>query len=172
MNKLTLALAVAVSLATAPAWAQAPAQPRPPQQRPAAPADPVTERTLTRDSLKAIFEAAKLKVSIDSDGDIMLKEAVTVFAFPDKDRIRLLVNYGFKPAATLQQKLELANRINHDYIVVRASVPARNQAQLAMDYYILIGSGLSKATLVAATRRFMSIVPDAVKEHDTDDIVK
>ena len=43
---------------------------------------------------------------------------------------------------------------------------------MQMDYYLLIGAGMSKATIVAATKRFISIVPDAVKENDREDIVK
>ena len=48
----------------------------------------------------------------------------------------------------------------------------RDESQMQMDYYLLIGAGMSKATIVAATKRFISIVPDAVKENDREDIVK
>lgn len=170
MLKFTLALALAIACVApatiSPAAAQAPARPR------AAPTDPVTEQNLSRDNLKAAYDAAKLKATIDADGDIMIKDGVTVFAFPNKDRIRLIVYYGFKAAVTLQQKLELANRINEGYIVARATVGGTDQGQLQIDYYILIGAGVSKATIVAATKRFISIVPEAVKEHDKEDIVK
>ena len=170
MLKLTLALAMALACAgpafVTPALARAPGRPRP------AASDPVTERNLSRDNLKAAYDAAKLPVSIDGDGDIMIKDRVTVFALPNKERIRLVVYYAFKPEVSLQQKLELANRINQGYIVARASVGGKDENQLQVDYYLLLGAGMSKATIVAATKRFMGIVPDAVKENDRDDIVK
>ena len=122
MLKLTLALALALACAVpalvtpASAQAQAPGRPRP------AASDPVTEKNLSRDNLKAAYDAAKLPVSIDADGDIMIKDRVTLFAFPNKERIRLVVYYAFKPEVSLQQKLELANRINQGYIVAATIV--------------------------------------------------
>ena len=104
-----------------------------------------------------------------------MRDTIRTWVFPNKDRIRLMAQYGFKPDAPLQQKLELANRINDDYIIIRAIVTGKNRVNpklLKLDYYLLLGSCLSKTNLASATRRFMSIVPQAVKEHDTDDIVK
>ena len=167
MLKFSLVLVMGLALVgPGVAWAQAPARPR------AAASDPVTEKNLTRDSLKAAYDAAKMAVSIDEDGDIKIRDRVTAFAFPNKERIRLVVYYAFKPEASLQQKLELANRINQGYIVARASVGGREEGQLQVDYYLLLGAGMSRATIVAATKRFMGIVPDAVKENDREDIVK
>lgn len=124
MVKFRLALVMALALAgpgaVGSAWAQAPARPR------AVASDPVTEANLSRDSLKAAYDAAKLPVAIDEDGDIKIKDRVTLFAFPNKERIRLVVYYAFKPEVTLLQKLELANRINQGFIVARASVGGRD----------------------------------------------
>lgn len=170
MGKFGLALAVALVCAgpvgVAPAWGQGQARPR------TAASDPMTEANLSRDSLKAAYDAAKMAVSIDEDGDIKIKDRVTLFVFPNKERIRLIVYYAFKPEVSLQQKLALANRINQGFIVARASVGGQEEGQLQVDYYLLLGTGMSRATIVAATKRFITVAADAVKESDKEDIVK
>jgi Putative bacterial sensory transduction regulator len=163
---------LACLLATAPA---APAQnaqrPAPKSAMPVA-AEPITQENLSKPLVKSVYKAALMDVKLDEDGDVMVRDTIRTWVFPNKDRIRLMAQYGFKMDAPLQQKLKLANRINDDYIIIRAIVTGKNQELLKLDYYLLVGSGMSKTNLVRATRRFMSIVPQAVKEHDTDDVMK
>jgi len=173
--RLPLALIALAGMLAGPALAQAPAPPRP-VPRPAAaapPAELVTEGSLTKEKLKAIFDAAKLAASVDAAGNLVVKAGqTTAYALPAKDSLRLLVSFAFLPKATLMEKLDLANRINDEYLVVRATVSGEKATELHIDYYVLLGAGVSRATLVAATQRFLTIVPEAVDAMDTERLIK
>jgi hypothetical protein len=171
------ALAVLLGLLAAPALAQAPAQPaRPaaqPAPRPAPAVEMVTEANLSRDGLKAAFDAAKLATSIDAAGNLMVRIGDTsVHVLPSKDVIRLVAHFAFAPRATLMEKLDLANRINDGYIVVRAAVPADRIGDLNLDLYIVLGSGVSRANVVTSTRRFVDIVVEAIAALDSEQLLK
>ena len=170
-----LALALLLGLSAAPALAQAPRPAAPAPARPAAaPAsDVMTEANLSRDGLKAGFDAAKLATSIDDAGNLVVKIGQTsLHVLPDKDRIRLLANFAFAPRATLLEKLDLANRINDGFIMVRAAVPADRPGDLNVDHYILLGSGVRRADVVATARRFVDVVVEAVGTLDSEQLLK
>ena len=179
-----LALAAVLALPL-PALGQTPTAPRPAQPaRPpasapqaAAPAaaapDLVTEANLSRDGLKAMFDTAKLATTIEPGGNLTVKlGSMVVYVLPGKDRVRLLATFSFAARAAYQEKLDLANRINDGYIVVRASIPADRPGEIAIDHYILLGAGVSRATVVAVTRRFADIVREAVDALDSDRLLK
>ena len=158
-----------------PALAQAPARPAPaPRPAPAAPSgDLVTEANLSRDLLKAMYDAAKVPASIDGGGNLIVRlPQVQVFVLPGKDSVRLMASYDFAPRATWQEKLDLANRINDEYIMARASLPEKRQGTLSVDYYVIIGAGISRATMVAITRRFGEVVVEAIGVLDTDRLIR
>lgn len=148
------------------------AAPRPAAQA-AAPGDVVTDGALTKELLKAIYDAAKLPAALDAAGNLVVKAGQTsAYALPAKDSLRLLVRFDFQPKATLMEKLDLANRINDEYIVVRATVRGEKLGEIHLDYYVLLGAGVSRATLVAATRRYLEIVPEAIDAMDTERLIK
>jgi hypothetical protein len=167
-------VAVAALLALAgPVLAQAPA-PRPaaPPARPAAP-ELVTEANLSRDLLKAMYDAARVPASVDGGGNLVVTlPEVKVFVLPGKDSVRLMASYDFAPRATRQERLDLANRINDDYIMARASLPEARPGTLAVDYYVMLGAGMSRASLVAITRRFGEVVVEAIGVVDTDRLIQ
>lgn len=169
------AFAVVLGLLAAPALAQAPRPAQPPPARPAAaPAvEMVTEANLSRDGLKAAFDAAKLATSIDAAGNLVVRIGDTsLHVLPSKDVIRLLANFAFAPRATLMERLDLANRINDGYIVLRAAVPADRPGDLNLDHYILLGSGVRRADVVVFARRFVDIVVEAVGTLDSEQLLK
>jgi len=168
----SLGFAAVLSLLAGPVLAQGslPA-PRPAQAR--APAEMLTEANLSRDALRAVFEAAKLPTSLDQGGNLKVTVApVTFYALAGKDHVRLLATYGFNARAAYQEKLDLANRINDGFIVVRATVPAEKPREIAIDHYILLGPGVSRAGVVAAARRFGEIIREALAAVDSDGLLK
>lgn len=176
MTLRRLALAAAL-LMPFPALALAPARPAPaPAPRPAAApaaADLVTEANLSRDMLKAMYDAAKVPASIDGGGNLVVNlPQVKVFVLPAKDSVRLMASYAFSPRATLQEKLDLANRINDEYIMARASLPEQRAGTMAVDYYVILGPGISKAAMLAITRRFAQVVVEAIAALDTDRLIQ
>lgn len=157
-------------------WAQPAVRPAPQNQaaaRPAAASDMVTEANLSRDLLKAAYDAAKLPATMDGGGNLVVSlPQVKLLVMPGKDAVRLLATYDFAPRATWQERLDLANRINDGYIMARASLPEARPGTLAVDYYVLLGAGISRATMVATTRRFGEVVVEAIAAEDTDRLIQ
>ena len=166
-----LATLCAVALPAA-AWAQSASKPaRPPAAAPGS--DLVTAANLSRDGLRAIYDAAKLPAAIDRSGNLTVKAGtVTLYILPSEDRVRLLASYSFAARAAYQEKLDLANRINDGYILVRAAIPADKPAEINIDHYILLGPGVSRAVVVAVTRRFAEVVQEAIDAVDTDRLLE
>lgn len=97
---------------------------------------------------------------------------VKVFVLPGKDSVRLLATYDFAPRASWQERLDLANRINDGYLMARASLPEVRPGTLAVDYYVMLGAGISRATMVALTKRFGEVVVEAIAAEDTDRLIQ
>ena len=110
---------------------------------------------------------------MDGGGNLVVTlPEVKVFVLPGKDSVRLMASYDFAPRATRQERLDLANRINDDYIMARASLPEARPGTLAVDYYVMLGAGMSRASLVAITRRFGEVVVEAIGVLDTDRLIQ
>lgn len=175
MTPTALACFAAVLLAAPLAWAQAPARPAPApaQARPAASGEMVTEANLSRDGLKAALDAAKMTSAVDAAGNLTVTfPQVRVHVLPGKDVVRLMVSFSFAPRAAMQERLDLANRINDGYVMARASLPEARPGTLAVDYYVMLGAGVSRANVVALTRRFGEVVVEAIATEDTDRLIK
>lgn len=166
------ALALALSLPL-PVLAQTAARPAPPSRTASATGEMVTEANVSRDLLKAMYDAARVPAAVDGGGNLVVSlPQVKLFVLPGKDSIRFLASYGFAPRATLQERLDLANRINDEYMMARASLPEARPGTLAVDYYVILGPGIGRATLVAMTKRFGEVVVEAVGMLDTDRLIQ
>ena len=66
-------------------------------------------------------------------------------------------------------RLELVNRINEQYVLIRAGID--DDGDLWFDYCVLLKGGITKKAIVQATRVFLMLVPKAVNECDEDGIV-
>ncbi len=113
-----------------------------------------------------------METSYDKDGDIKVKDRVSCFVLlpsEKKDKIKLLVQFGFKPGSSELHRLQAVNRINSDYIIVKATV--RDNDTLQMEWDILLDGGITKKAFVLAIKRFCSIPHDAVADC-ADDVVE
>lgn len=130
--------------------------------------DLVTPENLSKQLLHSIFDAAYMETSWDSDGDLRVKDRVSCFVLPSEkgDRIRLIALFGFKEGTTQMQRLECANKINMEYIMARAAVGGHDSLQFHYDIYV--DGGIPKKTIVLATKRFLSVPPEAIAEHGKD----
>ena len=125
----------------------------------------ITPDNLSKELLKSVLDAAFMETSFDSDGDLKVKDSVNCFIFPNeerKDRVRLLTFFGFKPEASELLRLQAVNRINAEYIIVRAVVGNNNAMRITWD--IPIAGGITKKAFVLAVKRFCSIPHDAVSD--------
>ena len=120
---------------------------------------------LSKEYLKSIFDAAFMDTSYDSDGDLKVQEGLNCYVFPEqerKDRVRLMTMFRFKPEASELLRLQAVNRINTQYIIVKAS--ASESGMLVFNWDIPITGGITKKAFVLAVKRFCSIPHDAVAD--------
>ena len=126
--------------------------------------DLITSDNVSAELVKSVFDAAFMEASIDSDGDVLVKDAVRVFVrVPEKkDRLRMFCLFGFKSNSSQLAQLQCVNLINAEYLIVSASV---QNGKLIFRYDLLLGGGLTKKALVMAVKRFAMIPQEAVADH-------
>ena len=133
----------------------------------------VTPDNVSAEMLRDLYEAAYMDVTLDEEhGMIRIREELAARAHlsESKERIQLLAVYGLKEEAQRIDRLELVNRINENYVLIRAGID--DDGDLWFDYCILLKGGLTKKAIVQATRAFLMLVPKAVNECDEDGIVE
>ena len=125
-------------------------------------------------ALKAIFDAAYFDCRIDSDGDCVIHDDMTLIASADpaKDVFKI---YGFFPiAGTREQAVEFCNRFNLHLVVVRAQLrdtpDSDGQWTVIFDYDRLVfeDERIEAKTIVKTVRRFQNIVRSGISRFDED----
>jgi hypothetical protein len=132
----------------------------------------LTPETITPELLFEIYEQAYMDVTLDDEnGVIRIKEELLARAHlsESKERLQFVAVYGIKDEAQRIDRLELVNRINENYVMIRAGID--DDGDLWFDYCMLIKGGVTKKAIVQATRIFLMLVPKAVNEYDEDSIV-
>ena len=135
-------------------------------------AELVTPETVTIEMIRDIYEAAFMEATLDEEKkQIRIKEEVLARAFlsESKERLQIVAYYGVKEDAQRIDRLELVNRINEQYVLIRAGID--DDGDLWFDYCVLLKGGITKKAIVQATRVFLMLVPKAVNECDEDGIV-
>ncbi len=124
----------------------------------------ITPENLSKELLKSVLDAAFMETSYDSDGDLKVKERLNCFLFPNKkkDKVQLMAQFGFKSDASELLRLQAVNRINDEYIIVRAVADKNDTLRFTWD--IPIAGGITKKAFVLAVKRFCSIPHDAVAD--------
>lgn len=134
--------------------------------------DLVTPDNVSIELIRDVYEQAFLDAVMDDEKkQIRLREEVLARAFlsESKERLQLMAYYGIKDEAQRLDRLELVNRINENYVLVRAGID--DDGDLWFDYCLLLKGGVTKKAIVQATRVFLMLVPRAVNECDEDGIV-
>jgi hypothetical protein len=128
----------------------------------------ITSETLSKEALKAIFDAAFMDNVYDDEGDLRVKDRVNCWVLPSerRDRIQLMAVFRFKSTATRLQRLEFVNAVNKQYILIKAV--AGNNDSLLFYFDILVGDGISGKTLMTCFKRFCDIPHDAVADLGKD----
>jgi hypothetical protein len=121
-------------------------------------------------TLKQLFDNAYMENSVDSDGDVRIKDRYSCFLRPDPDGrlIALCAIFGANAGAQLGAKLEFVNRVNDQVKLIRASV--MSDGRYFFDYYLPVDGGITKKAVVLATRRFLSTI-EAAMQQDTANVV-
>jgi hypothetical protein len=132
----------------------------------------VTPDNVSIEVVRDIYEAAFMEVALDEERKVLtIREEILarVHLSDSKDRLQLYAGYGIKEDAQRIDRLELVNRINDKYALVRAAID--DDGDLYFDYTVLLKGGVTKKAIVQATRVFLMLVPKAVNECDEDGIV-
>lgn len=130
-----------------------------------APENLITPENVSISMLYDLFDRAFMEVGFDKDGDLMVTEDVKCYVFINEkgnDRIRLLTLFGLSTTASRSDCLECVNRINSEYVLIRAYV---SQDALAFDHEILIKGGITQKNFILTVKRFCSIPRLAVREY-------
>ena len=129
--------------------------------------DLITEENVSVDLLRKILDAAYIEYSMTDKGDMRVKDRISVLVRPNKEQrtIKLFAIFGFKPGSTTAQRLECANKINAEYIIIRASVAGDN---FWFEHELMLDGGLTPKALVMAIKRFAGIPLPAMLEHAAD----
>jgi hypothetical protein len=126
--------------------------------------------------LKSIFDAAYVDCRLDSDGDCIVRDELTLFASADPARDVFKVSAFFWTTGTREQAVEFCQRFNSNLIVVKAQV--RDQPDADGQWAILIDHDrlvfeeerIEPRTIVKLTRRFQFIVRNGITRYDQDKI--
>lgn len=132
------------------------------------PDDLITSDNLSPELLKAVFDAAFMEAKLDDKGELIVEDAVKVRLIVNqerKDRIRFISLFGFKSDSSQLARLQCANLINAEYIMVCASA---EEDLLFFRYDLMVAGGVTKKALVMAVKRFATIPQDAVADHGKD----
>jgi hypothetical protein len=125
---------------------------------------------ISAEALKALFEEAYMEASIDTDGDLIVKDNYRCYLRPDADGrlISIYAIFGAAPDAAQADKLAYINRVNDQVKLIRASVSANGK--FFFDYYLSVEGGVSKRSVVLTVRRFFSCLGSALRE-DSGNVV-
>jgi hypothetical protein len=125
--------------------------------------DLITPENVSVALLKDVF-AAYMDTSFDEDGDLIVKGECQVYItiIPDKSSIRLMTIFRIKDESSLDTRLEAVNKINNDYIIVKAHCSDNNK--LIFTYYFMLAGGLSKKALIRGLKLFDSIPRVAIDD--------
>ena len=115
--------------------------------------------------------AAYMNTSFDEDGDLIVKGECQVYVtiIPDKSSIRLMTIFRIKDECSLDARLSSVNKINNDYMIVKAHCSDNNK--LIFTYYFMLAGGLTKKALIRGVKLFDSIPRVAIGDY-AEDIIK
>ena len=128
--------------------------------------DLVTPELVSKDMLKTLFTDAYMDTSLDNDGDIVVKDTYRSWVMPNTDGtwIRLYSLFKSNPAASAEDKLAFANRLNDELIILRAWVT--DAGGFGFEWYIPVEGGITKKAIVFAVKRFHHLLESAVAKDD------
>ena len=127
----------------------------------------ITAEKVTVDLLKDVL-AAYMDTSFDEDGDLIVKGECQVYItiIPDKSSIRLMTIFRLRDESSLDARLTAVNKINNDYMIVKAHCSDNNK--LIFTYYFMLAGGLTKKALIRGVKLFDSIPIIAISDYAKD----
>ena len=132
----------------------------------------VTPETVTLEEVRELYEMALMDVTLDEEnGFVVIDDEIVARAklSDTKERLQLIAFYKVREDSERVDRLELVNRINDQYVLVRAAIGEEDD--LWIDYGIVLKGGATRKQVAHATRMFLKVAEMAVKDCDEDGIV-
>lgn len=136
------------------------------------PVELVSPDSVTLEQIRDVYDAALLDVELDEEnGFVLIDDEIVARAklSDSKERLQLIACYRVREDAPRVDRLELVNRINDQYVIVRAAMSEDDE--LWVDYAIILKGGTTPKQIAHATRMFLKVAEMAVKDCDEDGIV-
>jgi len=127
----------------------------------------ITPENVSLELLKDTL-AAYTDTVFDEDGDLIVKGECQVYVnvIPDKSSIRLMTIFRLKDESSVNARLEAVNKINSDYLIVKAHCTDNNK--LIFTYFFMLAGGLTKKALIRGVKMFDSIPIVAISDYAKD----
>lgn len=118
---------------------------------------------LTITSLKEVLDAAFIECEIKDD-ELIVTESIKIRITVDNERevVKFVSYFGFTSSSSQLERVECANTINLEYMLVRAIA---YKDLLIFNYYLPTKGGFSKMMLIGLIKRYPTIVRSAASEH-------
>lgn len=136
------------------------------------PAELLGPENVTLEAVRDIYNAALLDVELDEEnGFVVIDDEIVARAklSDSKERLQLIACYRVREDVPRIDRLELVNRINDQYVIVRAAMSEDDE--LWVDYAVVLKGGTTPKQIAHATRMFLKVAEMAVKDCDEDGIV-
>ncbi len=121
--------------------------------------------------IKLIFDEAFLDNDITESGEVRVTEGgIKVLVSVDSDRqlLRYLMLFGYRPGAKVQDQLELVNELNKNIIFMRAWSFGNG---IAFDYALPYDGGLLPKQVVSAYQWLRKTALGGLQQYDRKNIV-
>ena len=135
-------------------------------------ADLIGPENATLETVRDILDAALMDVEIDEEnGFVIIDDEIVARAklSDSRERLQLIACYRVREDVQRAERLELVNRINDQYVIVRAAMS--DDDELWIDYAVVLKGGTTAKNIAHATRMFLKVAEMAVKDCDEDGIV-
>lgn len=130
----------------------------------------ISRHNLDTTRLRDVLDRAGFELSDSPGGGLVVRDAgvVCLVAVPahSRDYVTLLAWWGLKDEAPRDERLECANRINSEYLYIRASIDTDGALCIAQN--LPVYGGVSPRHLIACLRSFTTASREAVREHAQD----
>jgi hypothetical protein len=136
------------------------------------PTELVCPDNATLEMVRDIYDSALMDVELDAEnGFVVIDDEIVARAklSDSRERLQLIACYKVREDAARIDRLELVNRINDQYVIVRAAMS--DDDELWVDYAIILKGGTTPRHIAHATRMFLKVAEMAVKDCDEDGIV-
>jgi hypothetical protein len=129
--------------------------------------------TLSIEAVRAAFDAAMYDVALDGELRMRVSSGYLFWVTLAESRrfLRFTAVFRFTDGSDLPARLELANRINDDLVMIRAAASGEQHERLWLDYYVWLDGGMPRKNVVLAFRQFEALVEAALKK-DTGGLIR